>query len=276
MKRVYLFDNYKKLVRNGLIYNQKNEAILYLSGRINSINKPKLAIKNIEKAIELSTYKNFWFYKDLIDIQINIGKFKEASKTIEKAKTIFGSNSKLHTLSGKILYKLNKINPALNEFAQAEKMDSRNIEPLYNISMILANNGNIKQAKKVIARAIKIAPLKYILINNYAIMLAQTGEIDSAIKKAKFTLKLLENDLKVINKKNKNKVYLYSVALNNYSAILQKAGNLEKAKSIMKNSSKIFSSSIEKGGLNKDIFAKNLDNIENLNKDINMIYFQID
>ncbi|MBX2952590.1 MAG: tetratricopeptide repeat protein [Leadbetterella sp.] len=94
-------------------------------------------------------------YYRLLELQADAGESKEALNTLELAERQFGASEKITKARQLILLKENKVDAAIKE---GSKMTASNPEFVLNQAAILLNNGQKKEAVKLLEEAIRAHP----------------------------------------------------------------------------------------------------------------------
>src|SRR6476660_7729949 len=81
-----------------------------------------------------------------------------------------------------VLQQKGKLNEAATLYRQLIKRNHNNFHALNFLGVIEATVGNIEQAKLLLARSLSIQPPNLQFIENYAIILFQTGDYKSALQ----------------------------------------------------------------------------------------------
>ncbi|MEW5819792.1 MAG: tetratricopeptide repeat protein [Cyanobacteriota bacterium] len=205
--------------------SQYVDAIEYFNKSINLDNKYYPSYYNIGLAYELmgeisnaataytesiKVKPTLAAYLSLSLMLYKLGNYSQSTYNIEKAKVIASNNAESFNNIGYALFKIGKVNDAIEFYYKAVDKDPGYSIAYYNLGVVHSKIGEIDQAIESYLKVIEIEPDNVPALNNLGVAYENIGNIDKAIEYYEKTLEInpkytiaYENLFEILKRKEK-------------------------------------------------------------------------
>jgi len=188
----------------------------------------KEAIKLYSRALEINP-ESIYYTLELIDLLIDDKNYVKAMDLIKEFSSKHDNCASIYNSLARIYYRLNELNPALENVSKALSLDINNSETNYFKGLILNDLGEFEEAKKNIYNAIKINPMCAKYYFQMAKSYNNLKEYESALLYSKEAIELDPNEINY-----KKQAYDISLNIGNIEKIAMYKKQLERSEKILK------------------------------------------
>ena len=257
--------DYKKaleLIKIELNKDPSNNEGLYLlallQDRTGDYNSAIINLKKIKKIKDNPIY-----LKLLGKIYLKISKFEESKENFIYLKNNFDPDSEIENFLGIISARQNNENHAIEHFKRSSELNSKFIDPIYNLMEIFEKKNDLENLKKITNNSLKDDPKNKIFLFYSSIVYEKDEKIEEAIQIIN-SLNFDTNNEWVIKSKNK------------LASLYEKKKKFKLAFSLYKESNNLLLNNINRKNFINNSFLKQITEIKNnkinyINKNENFI-----
>lgn len=180
------------LLEKASLFGQSAELYYQTAQTLRLLNKNKLALTNIQKALELEETDSFSNEEGLI--YEALGYFKSAFLSYEHAIRLNSYCADAYANLGNLYFKENDLRHAEDSYKRALGIDNSFLDAHHNLALVLYKQNRLGESLEHFRSAILINPKHISSLYNLAVILEETGEYSEAAG-LYFNLLVLDNTL---------------------------------------------------------------------------------